>query len=109
MNNADNYPGEEQQSANIATNYGALLSMTRPLVVTEHTLPSWRGGEICRSGFGISRGSGDRWPESILSRGEVFQSDESGLGIADDEEHAKTAEETGTASPLQIRICIGMS
>ena len=109
MNNTDNSPTDEQQLANTATDYGALLSMTRPLVVTEHSLPSWRGGEICRSGFGVSRGPGDQCPESILSRGEVFQSDESGLGMTDDEEHAKTPEETGTASPLQIRICIGMS
>jgi hypothetical protein len=109
MNNTDNSPSEEQQLANIATEYGILLSITRPLIVTEHSLPSWRGGEICRSGFGISPGPGDQCPESILSRGEVFRSDESGPGIADDEEHAKTAEEAGTGSPLQIRICIGMS
>jgi len=109
MNNTDNSPGEEQQSANIPTDYRALLSITRPLVVAEHTLPSWRGGEICRSGFGVSPGSGDSCPESILSRGEVFQSDESSLGIPDDKELARTQEEAGTGSPLQIRICIGMS
>ena len=109
MNNTDNSPGEEQQSANIPTDYRALLSITRPLVVAEHTLQSWRGGEICRSGFGISSGRGDRCPESILSRGEVFQSDESGLGIPDDKELARTPEGASTNPPLQIRICIGMS
>jgi len=109
MDNTGDSASDEQQSANMTTGYGALLAMTRPLVVTEHTLPSWRGGEICRSGFGVSAGTGDLCPESTLSRGEVLRSDESGLGIADDEELATALEEAGTCSGLQLRICLGMS
>jgi len=129
MSNKDNPYNDEEQFATIPTDYRALLAMTRPLVIGEHTLPSWRGGEICRSGFGISPASGDWRAESTLKRGEIFRSDESGLGIAKDEERATTREEAGTSSAsevedaaaepiyalrrrdsnLQIRICLGMS
>jgi hypothetical protein len=129
MSNIDNFPSDEQQSATIPTDYRALLAMTRPLVIAEHTLPSWRGGEICRSGFGISRGSGDWCADSTMRRGDFFRSDASGLGATKDEELATTPEEAGTTfgpeaedagvesisvprprdSNLQIRICIGMS
>jgi hypothetical protein len=109
MNNTDNSSGDDQQSADVATDYRALLLVTRPLVITEHTLPSWRGGEIWRSGFGISSEPRDWCPESILSRGEVLRPDESGFGIVDDEEIATVLKEAGTYSSLQIRICIGMS
>ena len=110
MNNTDNYPGDEQQPANIVTDYRALLSVTRPLVVAEHSLASWRGGQIWRSDFGVSPGAGDQCPEYVLARGEVFRSDEPGMGAADDEEElARTPEEARAGSPLQIRICIGMS
>ena len=129
MNNADKFPSDEQQSATIPTDYRALLAMTRPLVVAEHTLPSWRGGEIYRSGFGVSPGPGDWRAESTLRRGEIFPSGESRLGTAKDEELPTTPEEaeTGSAreaedaaaesipalcgrnSNVQMRICIGMS
>ena len=129
MSNTDNPPNDEEQLAVIPTDYRALLAMTRPLVIAEHTLPSWRGGEICRSGFGIPLEPGDWRGELALKRGEIFRSDESGLGIAEDEELATTPEEAGTSSApevedkrtkarstlpqtdsnLQIRICLGMS
>ena len=129
MSNKDNHPNDEEQLAVIPTDYRALLAMTRPLVIAEHTLPSWRGGQICRSGFGIPLEPGDWRAESTLRRGEIFRSDESGLGIAEDEELATTPEEAGTSpapevedkrtkarstlpqtdSNLQIRICLGMS
>ena len=109
MNNTGDSPRDEQQSANMTTDYRALLLTTRPLIVTEHTLLSWRGGELYRSGFGMSLGTGDWSPESTLSRGEVIRSHEPGPGIAQDEELATTLEEAGICSPLQIRICIGMS
>jgi len=129
MSNTDNPTNDEEQLATIPTDYRALLAMTRPLVIAEHTLPSWRGGEICRSGFGIPLEPGDWRAESTLRRGEIFRSDESGLGITEDEELATTPEEAGTSSApevedkrtkarsalpqtdsnLQIRICLGMS
>jgi hypothetical protein len=109
MNNTDNSSGDDQQSADVTTDYRALLTMTRPHVVTEHSLPAWRGGEIWRAGFGISPGPRDWCPESILSRGEVLRLGGSGPGTGDDQELATTYEEAGTYSSLQIRICIGMS
>jgi hypothetical protein len=129
MSNTDNPANDEEQSATIPTDYRALLAMTRPLVIAKHTLPSWRGGEICCSGFGIPLEPGDRPGEFILSRGEIVRSHESELGIGKDEELATTTEEAGTSSAreledaapesisaprrrdsnMQIRICLGMS
>ena len=129
MSNTDNPANDEEQLATIPTDYRALLAMTRPLVIAEHTLASWRGGEICRSGFGIPLEPGDWRGELALKRGEIFHSDESELGLAEDEKLATTTEEAGTSSApqvedaavesisplrhsdsnLQIRICLGMS
>ncbi len=129
MSNTDNHSNDEEQFATIPTDYRALLAMPRPLVIAEHTLPPWRGGQICRLGFGIPLVLGDWRAEFTLMRGEVFCSDESGLGITEDEERATTLEQAGTSaapevedaavesisalrrrdSSLQIRICLGMS
>ena len=129
MSNKDNPPNDEEQLAVIPTNYHALLAMTRPLVIEEHTLASWRGGQICRPGLGIPIESGHWRGESALKRGEIFLSDESGHGITEDEELATMPEEAGINSApevedavgesisalrrrdssLQIRICLGMS
>jgi hypothetical protein len=109
MSNTGDSPRDKQQLADMMTDYRALLAMTRPHIVTEHSLPAWRGGEAYRSGFGISPRPGDRRPEATLSRGEVFRSDESDLGFAHDEELDTTWDEMGTRSALQMRICIGMS
>jgi len=129
MDNIYRPTNDEEQPAATPTDYGALLATTRPLVVAERTLPSWRGGEICRSGFGIFSGPGDWRPDFILKRGEIFHSHESGQEIAQDEEPAPPPGQAGmsfapeveaaTAEPasglhrrdpsLQIRICLGMS
>jgi hypothetical protein len=129
MNNTDNSSSDEQQSATIPTDYRALLAMTRPLVIAEHTLSSWRGGEMYRSGFGTSPGQGDWRAESTLRRGEILRSEDAGHGTTNDEELATTSEQAETSSlseaedcaaecisallrsdsNLQIRICIGMS
>jgi hypothetical protein len=129
MNNTDNPGNDEEQLATIPTDYRALLAMTRPLIIAQDTLPSWRGGEICRSGFGTSSGSRDWRAEFTLSRGEIVRADESELGIAGDEGRASGNEEAGKSSgtdvedeprearsalrrgdsSLQIRICLGMS
>jgi hypothetical protein len=129
MRNADDHTNDEEQQATIPTDYRTLLAITRPLTVAEHGLPSWRGGEVWRSGFGIFSGPGDWRPEFILKRGEIFRSHESGDEVVEDEEFTTTPEEAGvssapevegaTAEPisaprrrdsdLQIRICIGMS
>ena len=129
MRNADDPTNDEEQQTTIPTDYRTLLAITRPLTVAEHGLPSWRGGEVCRSGFGILSEPGDWRREFILRRGEIFRSHESGHDIGEDEELTTTPEEAGvssapevegaTAEPistprrrdssLQIRICIGMS
>jgi hypothetical protein len=129
MSNTNNPANDEEQLAAIPTDYRALLAMTRPLVIAEHTLPSWRGGEICRLAFGMPLEPGD-WPaESTLTRGEIVHPDESELGITGDEGGATGNEEAGKSSAtdvedaatearsalrrgdsnLQIRICLGMS
>jgi hypothetical protein len=109
MSSTGESPKDKQQLADMMTDYHALLTATRPHIVTEDSLQSWRGGEVYRSGFGISPRPGDRRPESALSRGEVCRLDESGCGIADDEELAVVWDEAGTRPPLQLRICVGMS
>jgi len=109
MSNTGDSSGDKQQSAGMTTDYRALLAITRPLIVTEHSLLSWRGGEVYRSGFGVSAGPGDRYPESTVSRGEVFRSDETGLATGDDAELAAAWDEMRIGSALQLRICIGMS
>ena len=112
MNSTDNPTNDEDQPVTIPTDYRALLAMTRPLLVAERSLLSWRGGEICRSSFGTSSEPGDWRPEFMLRRGEIFRSHESRQGIAEDGELA-AAESIDALrrsdSSLQIRICIGMS
>jgi hypothetical protein len=125
----DDPTNDEEQPVNMPTDYGALLAITRPLTIAEHTLPWWRGGQICRSGFGVLSEPGAWRPEFILRRGEIFRSHESGHEVVEDEEFTATPEEAGTTSApeaedattesisalrrrdsnLQIRICIGMS
>ena len=129
MSNTGNPPDDEQQLPTIPTDYGALLAMTRPLVVAEHTLRSWRGGEICRLDFGIPLMSPNCHVESTLRTGEIVHLDELASEIAGDEGRATEEKEAGTSSAegvedepaearsalphtdsnLQIRIYIGMS
>ena len=109
MSNTGSSPEDNQQAADMMTDYRALLTMTRPHIVAGHSLPSWRGGEVYRSGFGISATPGDWRPQSALSRGEIFRSDGSGPAIADDEELVAVWKEAGRQPALQMRICIGMS
>jgi len=129
MNNTDDSRNDEEQSPTIPTDYRALLAMTRPLVIAEHTMPSWRGGEICRSGFRTPLEPEDRRAEFTLGRGEILGPDKSELGTTRDNGLATGEEEAGTSSApevedavaesasvlrrrdsnLQIRIYLGMS
>ena len=129
MRNTDDPTNDEEQQTTIPTDYGALLAITRPLTIAEHTLPWWRGGQICRSGFGVLSEPGPWRPEFILRTGEISPSHESGHEVVEDEEFTTTPEEAGRSpvpevedatvestsalyrrdSNLQIRICIGMS
>jgi hypothetical protein len=129
MSNRDTPTNDEEQLATVPTDYRALLAITRLLVITENTLPSWRGGEIYRSGFGLSSEPGDWRAEFTLRRGEIFRSEDPARGTTNDGELATTTEEAGRSSPpgvedaaaesisalcrmnsnLQIRICLGMS
>jgi hypothetical protein len=129
MNNTDNSPNDEKQQVAVPTDCRALLAMTCPLIITEHSLPSWRGGETGRSGFGLSPELGDWRAESTLRRGEIFGSDEPGCGTTENEELATTTEEGARNfapeiedaalesvralrrrnSNLRIRVYLGMS
>jgi hypothetical protein len=129
MRKRNNPASNEEQLETTPTDYRALLVMTRPLVVTEHTLPFWRGGQICRLGFGIPREPVDWRAESTLTKGEILRPGRSQFGITEDGELARGSEEGGassaaesedaaakpradspeTDSNLQIRIYLGMS
>ena len=128
MDNTNDSGDDEEQLTTPVSDYRALLAVTRPLVITKHTLPSWRGGEICRSGFGTSLEPGDWRAESALRKGEILRPDNSET-TTEDEGPATRNEEAGitsvpevedattkarsdlpqTDSNLQIRICLGMS
>ena len=118
MSNSDDPANNEEQLPTVPRDYRALLAMTRPLVIAERTLQSWRGGEIRRSGFGIPLEPGDWRAESTLRRGEIVRPDKSEPGITGDEGRASGNEEAAaglisplcqTDSNLQIRIYLGMS
>lgn len=129
MSNRNNRGSHEEQLATILTDYRALLAMTRPLIITEDSLPAWRGGEIGRSGFGVSPEATDWRPESTVRRGEIFGQDEPGPGITENGELVTTTEEVaGSSAPevedaamesvpalgrrnsnLRIRVYLGMS
>jgi hypothetical protein len=134
MRNTDDFASDEERLATPARDYRALLAMTRPLVITEHTPLSLRGEEIPRlrpeTGAAISLEPGDCGAELTLRRGEIFRPDLSGLRITGDEGPVTTREEAGTSpapevendaaaefisalpqtgSNLKIRIYLGMS
>jgi hypothetical protein len=129
MSMEDNSPGDEPQLATVPTHYLALLAMTRPLVIREHTLPFWRGGQTCRLDLRIPRGSGNWRAEWTLRKGEILRPGRSELEMAGDKDLATTREEDGASfslkaqdaeteyeyrlaensSNLQIRIYLGMS
>jgi len=102
MSDTDNPGNDEEQLATVPTDYRALLAMTRLLVVAEHTLPSWRGGEICRSGFGIPSIPANCRMESTLRRGEIVHHDKSALGTTGGEGRATGNEEAGASSAPEV-------
>ena len=119
----------EEQLQTMPTDYRTLLATTRPLWITGHTLPFWRGGQICRPGLGVPRESEDWCVESTLRKGQILRPGRSDLEIAGDEDLATRREEGVTSSSLeasdaateseyslpednsnlQIRIYLGMS
>jgi hypothetical protein len=137
MRNTDDSASDEERLATPARDYRALLAMTHPLVIAEHTPLSLRGEEIPRpdlsgleTGAAISLEPGDCDAELTLRRGEILRPDKSGLRITGDEGLATTREEAGTSpapevendaaadsisalpqtgSNLEIRIYLGMS
>jgi len=104
MNNTEDSARGEEQLATVPMDYSALLAMTRPLVITEATLLSLRGGEIFRSGFGRSPEPVDRRAEFALSKGEIL-CPEGECGAA--RESIFNLSETG--SNRKLRIHLGMS
>jgi len=72
MNNTDDSASDEEQLATVPMDYSALLAMTRPLVITEDTLLSLRGGQVFRLGFGSSPEPADRRAEFALRIGEIL-------------------------------------
>jgi hypothetical protein len=124
MSNREQPADDKEQPTTAPADYRVLLAVTRPLVIAEHSLPSWRGGEICRSGFGIWPEQVDRRAQSVLRRGEILRSGNSGPGIKrarNAEAGTSSGSEVGdstaqsksalpqTDSNLQIRIYLGMS
>ena len=99
----DNSPGDEPQLATVPTHYLALLAMTRPLVIREHTLSFWRGGQTCRLGLGIPRGSGNWRAEWTLRKGEILRPGRSELVMAEDKDLATTWGEDAESSSLESR------
>ena len=104
MNNSDNSASDEDQLAGVSMDYITLLAMTHPLVITEDTRLSLRGGDIFRSGFGILLEPADRRAEFVLRRGEIL-CPEGGCDVA--WESIFALGETG--SNLKLRIHLGMS
>ncbi len=104
MNNTDDSDSDEEQLSPLPMHYGALLAMTRPLVITEDTLLSLRGEEIPRSGFGSSPEPADWRADSTLRRGEVLCA-EGECDVA--QESVSASDQTG--SNLALRIYLGMS
>jgi hypothetical protein len=104
MDNTDNPASDEEQLATVPMDYIALLAMTRPLVITEDALLSLRGGEVFRSGFGISPEPADRRAEFDPRRGEILCPE----GECDAARESIFASgETG--SNLKLRIHLGTS
>jgi len=104
MNNTDDSASDEEQLAAVSMNYSALMAMTHPLIITEDTLLSLRGGAIFRSGFGILLETADRRAEFALRRGEILCP---GGGCDVAWESIFALGETG--SNLKLRIHLGMS
>jgi len=104
MNNTDDSANDEEQLASVPMDYSALLAMTRPLVITEDALLALRGGEVFRSGFGISPEPADRRAEFALRRGEIL-CPEGECDIARESIFALGE----TISNLKLRIHLGMS
>jgi len=98
MNNKDNSANDEEQLATVPMDYRALLAMTRPLVITEDAPLSLRGGEVFRSGFGISPEPADWRADFTLRRGEFLRPDLLGPRMGGDEGMATRGERAGTRS-----------
>jgi len=104
MNNPEDSASDEERLETVPMDYSALLAMTRPLVITEDALLSLRGGEVFRSGSGISPEPADRRAEFAQRRGEIFCPE----GECDAARESIFAlGETG--SNLKLRIHLGMS
>jgi hypothetical protein len=104
MNNKEYFASDEEQLATVPIDYGALLAMTRPLIITEDALRSLRGDEVFRLGFGISPEITERRAESVLRRGEIL-CPEGECNAA--REFISALSEIG--SNLKLRIHLGMS
>jgi hypothetical protein len=104
MNNTDDSASDEEQLATVPMDFSDLMAMTRPLVITEDALLSLRGGEVFRSGSGISPEPADRRAEFARRRGEIL-CPEGECDVA--WESIFALGETG--SNLKLRIYLGMS
>ena len=129
MSSTDDSANDEEQLTTGPTNYRALLAMTRPMAMAEHTPPSLPGQEISGSGSEIPPEPADQRAELALRRGEIIRAPKSKLEVTRDEDPATRKEEAGTTSApevedaaadsmpaepqtdsnLQIRIYLGMS
>jgi hypothetical protein len=104
MNNTEDSASDEEQLASVPMNYSDLMAITCPLVITEDALLSLRGGEVFRSGFGISPEPADRGAEFAMRKGEII-CPEGECDVARESIFA-----LGEIGPnLKLRIYLGMS
>ena len=107
MKNADDSPGDGDQSIAPVTNYRTLLETTRPLVITKNTAPSPQPS-VYRD-QPVSLEAGGCHGESVLKRGEIVSPDPSGQTVAGDRGPAAAIDLPLASSKMRIRIYIGMS
>jgi hypothetical protein len=104
MNNTEDSASDEEQLASVPMNYSDLMAITCPLVITEDALLSLRGGEVFRSGFGISPEPADRRAEFAMRKGEIL-CPEGECDVARESIFALGE----TVSNLKLKIYLGMS
>jgi hypothetical protein len=104
MNNTDDSAWDEEQLLTAPVDYGALLRMTRPLVIREDTPLSFRGEKIPLSESRISPEPADWRAEFTVRVGEIL-SPIGKWGVA----WVATSALGQAGSNLRLRIHLGMS
>jgi len=107
MNNTDDSASDEEQLATVSMDYGDLLAMTRPLMITKQTSRSLR--VPIDEDEAISLEAGDWWVEFALRNGKILCGDLPSGRMRGEEGLATTTALPQRGSDLRIRIHLGMS